>query len=185
MRGRVVVSGPPLPLTCGIEASPSSGEAELTVAFIAALDGGVPPYLLNWNFGDGTFSPSPNPAHTYSSSGQFTAMLDVEDDRGASCSASAEITVTPCVGREVDSVLVKEKQGGAIVNLKILGVGFVKGDAVQIDSGAGFVDVPRTKVRPSKLIAKGVQSLFPPGSTVQVRVRKLNNCASSALPASR
>ncbi len=37
------------------------------------------PYIWNWNFGDGTSSEEQNPLHSFSSSGEFTVNLSVEN----------------------------------------------------------------------------------------------------------
>ena len=56
-------------------ANPTSGPAPLTVGFSSAgsadPEGGAITYL--WNFGDGSTSTQPNPSHTYTSSGRYTA----------------------------------------------------------------------------------------------------------------
>jgi serralysin len=76
-------------------ATPTSGTAPLAIAFSSAgshdPDGSIAAY--HWAFGDGTSSSSPQPTHTYASSGVFTAILTVTDDRGAASSASVAITV--------------------------------------------------------------------------------------------
>ncbi len=47
----------------------------------------------SWNFGDGTVSTEPNPAHTYSSAGSYTVTLTVSNTNGTN-SKSATITVS-------------------------------------------------------------------------------------------
>lgn len=184
MQGTVTAVGEPFPFTCEMTASPQVGEDELTVTFSAQLDGD-PPYTVDWDFGDGTSSIEVKPTHTYTPEGLYTGALHAVDTLGRDCLAALDIIVTPCVGRTLDSVSVTEKKHGAVANLKVVGIGFQKGDVVQIDSGSGFVDLPRTKVKPKKLTVKGIQDFFPAGPTVQVRVRQANNCVSASLPASR
>ncbi|HKU77569.1 MAG TPA: PKD domain-containing protein [Pyrinomonadaceae bacterium] len=46
-----------------------------------------------WNFGDGTSSSSANPAHTYQTSGLFTATLTVTDNSGLLSSATTLVNV--------------------------------------------------------------------------------------------
>jgi plastocyanin len=183
MQGSVTATGEPFPFTCAIKAVPQTGENQLTVAFSGTLSG-TEPYTVNWDFGDGTSSTDLAPTHTYTADGLFSSSLTAHDANGKSCSDASDITVTPCVGRTISAVSVKERASGLVI-LKVTGIGFKKGDVVQIDSGAGFVDVPLTKVKAKKLTCKGVESVFPNGSAVQVRVRKSNNCASSSLPATR
>src|SRR6185369_11494082 len=79
-----------------IAASPTSGAAPLPVSFTSTAsdpDGSIASYL--WDFGDGQSSTSPNPSHTYGSSGSRLARLTVTDNRGATASATLIITVTP------------------------------------------------------------------------------------------
>lgn len=82
--------------TAEIAATARSGIAPLTVTFDATgssdPDGSILSYT--WTFGDG--SPSLKGTvvdHTYESAGVFKATLDVADNRGATGTASAEITV--------------------------------------------------------------------------------------------
>ncbi|MDW5548805.1 PKD domain-containing protein [Methanosarcina sp.] len=52
------------------------------------------PTSWKWSFGDGTYSTSKNPAHTYSKSGKYTISLTVKNSKGsATKTASGYITV--------------------------------------------------------------------------------------------
>jgi hypothetical protein len=56
-------------------------------------DGSIVSYY--WTFGDNTRpSISPNPTHTYTTAGTYTATLKVKDNKGASKSDTAVVTVT-------------------------------------------------------------------------------------------
>ncbi len=46
-----------------------------------------------WDFGDGTVSAEPNPAHTYASQGNYTVTLTVADAEGETGSASASFRI--------------------------------------------------------------------------------------------
>ena len=78
-----------------LEAFPQSGDAPLPVTFDASasidVDGDIVSY--HWDFGDGSTSSDTVVDHTYYSPGQFTAVLTVTDDAGASNTASVTITV--------------------------------------------------------------------------------------------
>lgn len=77
-------------------ASPLTGDSPLTVNFdssgSADSDGTIATYA--WVFGDGARSTQRNPSHTYNNAGNYTAVLTVTDDRGATDTASVDITVT-------------------------------------------------------------------------------------------
>jgi hypothetical protein len=103
-------------------------------------------------------------------------LPQADDILGAKC-------VYPGCTKTITAVLVVETNP-ANVKLKVLGVGFHKGDLVQIDGGSGFQTVPVTVFKSkTKLLAKHVEGLFPDSSTVQVRVT--GACDSNALSSSR
>jgi len=78
-------------------ASPTSGQAPLTVQFSDTSTGS--PVSWNWNFGDGSANSSAqSPSHVYSSAGSFTATLTVAGTSGQTSSASHTITVTNATG---------------------------------------------------------------------------------------
>ncbi|HHT9146265.1 MAG TPA: outer membrane protein assembly factor BamB family protein [Candidatus Wunengus sp. YC61] len=68
-------------LTAGFSATPTSGEAPLTVKFTDESVGNVSSW--QWDFGDGNTSTEQNPSHTYNSSGSFTIILTVTDASGS------------------------------------------------------------------------------------------------------
>lgn len=91
----ITVSADNIAPTARMTATATSGVTPFTVTFDATgssdPDGSILSY--RWTFGDG--SPSVNGAvidHTYESTGEFTATLEVADNRGAIGKASATIT---------------------------------------------------------------------------------------------
>src|SRR5207247_189414 len=76
-------------------ATPASGVAPLLVSFSSAgssdADGSIQSY--SWASGDTTTSTSPNPSHTYSTKGNYTATLVVTDNGGLS-SPAATVAIT-------------------------------------------------------------------------------------------
>ncbi|GAA3239030.1 carbohydrate-binding protein [Actinocorallia longicatena] len=72
----------------------TSGPSPLAVTFSSAgsrdPEGGALTYA--WTFGDGATSADPNPAHTYTDEGTFTATLTVTDPEGATGSADVIVT---------------------------------------------------------------------------------------------
>lgn len=90
---------PNLPPTVAPSASPSSGVEPVSVAFTGNAvdpDGSIS-YTL-WSFGDGTTSTDPNPTHVYTCKGNYTASLEVADDRGAVTSATVSVAVASAGG---------------------------------------------------------------------------------------
>lgn len=73
--------------------SATSGQA---VAFSSAgsedPDGTIVTY--QWEFGDGNSSNEPNPSHTYTQAGDYTATLTVTDNDGLSNSAQAAVSIS-------------------------------------------------------------------------------------------
>lgn len=81
-------------LTASATASPTTGQAPLTVQFIGEATGGILPYSYSWNFGDGQSSSLQNPYHIFYSVGTYDVVLEVTDNRSASDTASLSIIVT-------------------------------------------------------------------------------------------
>lgn len=80
--------------TASASATPTSGTAPLAVSFAGSgldPDGTIVAYA--WSFGDGGTSSQQNPSHTYVSAGNFTAVLTVTDDNGASGSSNVALSV--------------------------------------------------------------------------------------------
>ena len=84
--------------------SASSGTAPVTVTFSsqgsADSDGSIISYY--WTFGDGTTSTEANPSKTYTAAGQYTAVLTVMDNQGATGSAQVAVTVNPAASVAMD-----------------------------------------------------------------------------------
>ena len=62
-------------VTAGFGANPTSGTAPLVVQFTDTSTGPVDTW--SWDFGDGTGSSAPNPAHTYTTEGTYSVSLTV------------------------------------------------------------------------------------------------------------
>jgi hypothetical protein len=99
-----------LPPVAMAQADPASGPGPLEVHFSSAgshdPDGSIVSY--SWNFGDGAMSNSsePNPVHTYLQTGLLTyhATLQVLDDDGAITETSVQVSITPPMYVESQSV---------------------------------------------------------------------------------
>ncbi len=69
-----------------------------------------------WNFGDGTSSDEPNPAHVFPGPGTYDVTLEVEDDQGATAQITKTVEVVPappvaCIDAPV------EAPAGSVVQL--------------------------------------------------------------------
>jgi len=88
-----VANNPP---SASFTASPTSGQAPLTVSFNASSssdsDGTITSYV--WSFGDGGSSSGVTTSHTYNSAGAYIAQLTVTDDDGATDTATRTIQVS-------------------------------------------------------------------------------------------
>ena len=87
-----VDNAPPISV---IQSSISSGTAPLTVRLDASssYDPDGDALKVTWLFGDGDTSKEIAPVHTYSTGGLFAVTLIVEDEKGATGTASAAIEV--------------------------------------------------------------------------------------------
>ena len=63
------------------------------VQFQATATGGVPPYTLLWDFGDGNRSTAQSPSHMYTMSGSFTVTVTATDGSGDTASDSLQVEV--------------------------------------------------------------------------------------------
>jgi hypothetical protein len=89
-------------LTAGaVATSPTGvGVASATLfQFSATPAGGVPPYTLAWNFGDGEAGAGATATHGYKNTGNFTATAIVNDSKGTSAQSSANVSVRSVTGR--------------------------------------------------------------------------------------
>jgi PKD repeat protein len=83
--------GAPNILCARFTATPSSGEAPLTVQFADTSTGA--PTSWKWDFGDGGSSAAQSPAHTYTAAGVYTVTLTVTNGTGTHAHSDT-ITVT-------------------------------------------------------------------------------------------
>jgi len=70
----------------------------VTFGFGTQPSGGVPPYTVQWNFGDGQAGSGLVAPHTYAAPGTFVATATVSDTGGRSGTASATVTVRSVTG---------------------------------------------------------------------------------------
>jgi hypothetical protein len=122
----------------------------VTFGFGTQPSGGVPPYTVQWNFGDGQAGSGLVAPHAYATPGVFTATATVSDSGGRSGTASTTVTVRSVTGtwsvlfenpadrpgREDITVV----QNGGAVTAQANDVA----NAFGLGSGAGNVANPRT-----------------------------------------
>ena len=95
---------PPVRPSAGFTATPTTGDAPLTVQFTDTSTGD--PTAWAWEFGDGWGSYARNPAHIYAAPGTYTVILTAYNDAGSDVrTRTGYITVTA-----------PEPTGSAIVN---------------------------------------------------------------------
>ncbi|MCJ7570866.1 MAG: PKD domain-containing protein, partial [Candidatus Thermoplasmatota archaeon] len=61
--------------------------------FVVSIKGGTPPYIVNWDFGDGSTSQETNPIHIYNNLGVYTVTITVTDSKQKTAQDTAKITV--------------------------------------------------------------------------------------------
>ena len=83
------------PPTANGSATPTSGQAPLTVAFSSSgsSDPEGQPLTYSWTFGDGATSTAANPSHTYTTPGAYQTRLTVSDGVNSTLSAPINISV--------------------------------------------------------------------------------------------
>jgi uncharacterized membrane protein len=79
-----------------VDAEPDIGRAPLTVRFTAAPDDdSTGPFSFAWDFGDGERDSSNPTAHTYRTSGTYTAVVTVTNAQGQQVTRDAQLLVDP------------------------------------------------------------------------------------------
>lgn len=87
-------NGPASPLRGELSSNGTAGVAPATFEFKAKIAGGVQPYIINWNFGDGSkASNKQTVVHTFEEAGTYSVTVTVMDHQHSSGSASMKITV--------------------------------------------------------------------------------------------
>ena len=70
------------PLSLRLIATPQSGMAPLAVTFNSLVTGGSAPYIVNYNFGDGTSYQGETLIHTFNQKGTFNVTVTATDSNG-------------------------------------------------------------------------------------------------------
>jgi glucose/arabinose dehydrogenase len=112
-------------------ATPAAGPVPLTVQFSSAgsLDPEGGPVTYLWTFGDGATATGANPAHTYTSAGQYTVRLEVSD--GVSSTLAAPLFIA--AGNKPSATIVAPLDGSMFRAGDVITFG---GDATDIEDGS-------------------------------------------------
>jgi PKD repeat protein len=70
------------PLAIRLSATPLKGLSPLSVTFNAVVSGGVQPYIVNYNFGDGTASQGQQLIHQFTTPGTYNVTVSATDQSG-------------------------------------------------------------------------------------------------------
>jgi len=87
IKNYITVNAAPTKPVAAFSASPRSGKTPLKVQFTDKSTGS--PTSWKWSFGDGTYSTSKSPAHTYSKAGKYTVSLTVKNTKGSNTKTMA------------------------------------------------------------------------------------------------
>jgi PKD repeat protein len=89
-----LIAASTVPLTAVITSSDTEGVAPATFDFEGDVAGGLEPYTINWDFGDGSSEESDDDVeHTFDVAGTYNVDLTVTDSSGRTASDSMSITV--------------------------------------------------------------------------------------------
>jgi len=82
-----------VPLAMTLSVTPINGTAPLSVTFNAIVKGGAQPYVVNYNFGDGSATQGQIVIHTYNQPGDYKVLVSVTDQNGTVVSKPATVDV--------------------------------------------------------------------------------------------
>jgi hypothetical protein len=82
-----------LGLHLGVTPSPTDQGSAVTLA--AGYTGGIGPFNISWEFGDGTVASGQSVSHVYRAAGSYVATVWVNDSAGHHATADSAVTVNP------------------------------------------------------------------------------------------
>ena len=126
---------PTPPLLLSASAAPSRGAAPLPVGFWLNGSGGVPPYSVNWSFGDGFGGVGGAVSHTYRYAGEYVAEATVTDRIGESDLVTLYVTVTAPL-----TALILAGPSVGVIPLAVNFTAFIAGGAPPYQLAWGFGD---------------------------------------------
>ena len=173
-------------------ATPITGDAPLEVQFSSAgsldSDGTIVSY--EWTFGDGNTSTEADPLHTYAAEGVYTATLKVTDNKGASKTATVEVTVNAappvddpngryvaptgtdagdCATHATACLTIGYAVGQAVAGNTVYVAAGAYGELVSVDKALAFrganAGISGSGVRGPESVVKGFRNPGNPGTT--------------------
>jgi len=147
---RATAPPPPIPqLLAGAVATSPTGSGItsatlFTFPFTTAPSGGVGPYTIAWNFGDGNAGAGTSASHVYSTAGNFTATATVTDSRGITATASAPVSIRNVTGRWTANISGFNPEAIDVVQDGTSVTATINETADGFASGTGSVSNPRT-----------------------------------------
>jgi hypothetical protein len=89
-------------LTLKLTAVPSAGTSPLSATFNAFVTGGLGPYVVNYNFGDGSFNTGQAIIHAFYGSGKYNVTVTATDAAGTTVEGWVLVRVTSSAPPEPD-----------------------------------------------------------------------------------
>jgi hypothetical protein len=117
-----------------------------TFQLVTPPSGGVPPYTISWNFGDGMAGAGSAPSHQYTNTGGFTATATVTDSKGTSAQTSLPVSIGSATGRWTATYtgIALNPEAIDIVQNQTAVTATINGTADGFASGTGSVSNPRS-----------------------------------------
>ena len=117
----------------------------MPITFNASVGGGLPPYSLLWEYGDGVGGGAANATHAYTVPGTYPVTLHVVDSLGTSNTQNFTVTVSGSTNTSSPPPSVKGNSAPAAgpSELEVLLIGLAVGVAVTV----GAVEVLRRRGR--------------------------------------
>jgi YVTN family beta-propeller protein len=110
------------PLAASPMAIPNPADAHTPVEFLANASAGIGPNAVEWSFGDGSWSNSPNASHSFSVGGAYNVRLWVNDSGGASVLRTLAMSVNPALTASVHASSTTPELGEAL-SIQVLASG--------------------------------------------------------------
>ncbi|MCB2229672.1 PKD domain-containing protein [bacterium] len=166
------------PLTCSLNANPTSGSAPLAVGFTGSASGGLGAYSYLLRFGDGSSTSNSSASHTYSSAGDYWAVLTVTDGQSHTARDSVRISVSSGSSLGTPTGLVADIYSGQIRLRWNDNASGETGYQIQASLSASFSSSDSFNTAANAVTYYFSQ--YSPGTTYYFRVRAVSGSTYSA-----